>query len=490
MKEEIVIPYAPILVESTRSIGYSFESALSDIIDNSISKDATEIRVCFDSNKPQYVAVIDDACGMSNDELIAAMRYGSKSSAEKRDENDLGRFGLGLKMASLSQCRKLTVITKQGKSLYAAQWDLDYIIEQKDWALKCFSGAEARKFRFVNILEEKSSGTIVLWENFDRMLNGAVNEKKVFDEKIELAREHIALVFHRFTGDENPAHRIKIFFNGSKIEPVDPFLSNHPATQPLVEQTLIIDNERIQVKPYILPYYSKLSAKDKRQLGDIADLRQKQGFYVYRNKRLIIWGTWFRLIKQHELNKLARVRVDIPNSLDAIWDIDIKKSTASLPDVIKKNLVSIVENTVGRSERVYKYRGRQVSEDDLSHVWNTIDNRGSIQYQVNRDLPLFKKVESCLSEDGSQYLDSLMKLIEDAFPYGDVYYRIAKNEANAQTASLEFDDAYQIASDMLSSIKSMNGDVQSFLASLDKIDFFIKYPDVVSRIREENSSDK
>ena len=219
-------------------------------------------------------------------------------------------------------------------------------------------------------------------------------------------------------------------------------------------------------------------------------MRQKQGFYVYRNRRLIIWGTWFRLVKQHELNKLARVRVDIPNSLDAIWDIDVKKSTASLPDVIKKNLIAIVKNAVGRSERVYRYRGRQVCNDDLEHVWDTIDNRGSIQYQVNRETPLFKKVESYLNDEGGQYLDSLIKLIEDAFPYGDVYYRIAKNEANAQTASLGFDDAYQIASDMLSSIKSMDGDVQAFLASLDKMDFFIKYPDVVLRIREENSIDK
>lgn len=410
MKDEIIIPYAPILVESTRSIGYSFEAALSDIIDNSISKGATEIHVRFDSNQPQYIAIIDNGCGMSEPDLIAAMRYGSKSSTDVRDENDLGRFGLGLKTASLSQCRKLTVISKQARLVHAAQWDLDYIIEQQNWALKCFSEMEIKQFKMSGSLDGFENGTIVLWENFDRMLNGAVNDKKVFDEKIEIAREHIALVFHRFTGDENPARRLKIYFNGDKIEPVDPFLTMHPATQPLVEQTLIVNNEHIQVKPYILPHFSKLGSKDKKQLGDIADLRQKQGFYVYRNKRLIIWGTWFRLIKQHELNKLARVRVDIPNSLDSIWDIDIKKSTASLPDVIKKNLASIVENTVGRSERVYKYRGRQVFDDDLQHIWRTVDNRGKIQYLVNRELPLYKKLESCLSEGDMGYLDSLIKV--------------------------------------------------------------------------------
>ncbi len=490
MKDEIIIPYAPILVESTRSIGYSFEAALADIIDNSISKGASEIRIEFDSNQPQYIAVIDDACGMSESELIASMRYGSKSSTDTRDENDLGRFGLGLKTASLSQCRKLTVISKQTDELHAAQWDLDHIIEKKDWALKRFTPEEITKLKLSEALDGMSSGTVVLWENFDRMLNGAVNGRKVFDEKIEIAREHIALVYHRFTGNDNPSKRLKIMFNGDKVDPIDPFLTTHPATQPLVEQTLIVDNEHILVKPYILPHISKLTSKDKRQLGDIADLRQKQGFYVYRNKRLIIWGTWFRLMKQHELNKLARVRVDIPNSLDSIWDIDIKKSTASLPDVIKKNLVSIVENTVGRSERVYKYRGRQVSDDDLQHVWRTVDNRGSYQYLVNRELPLYKKLESSLSDSDVPYLDSLIKVIEDSFPFGDVYYRIAKNEANAQTTSMEFDEAYQVASDMISSINSMNGDVRSFIKSLDKIDFFLKYPDVVAKIREEYSDDK
>lgn len=489
MESKVVLPYAPILVESTRSIGYSFESALADIIDNSIGKGAKEINVFFDSASPQYVAVVDDACGMDESELISAMRYGSKSSQEARDANDLGRFGLGLKMASLSQCRKLTVITKQNGETHAAQWDLDFIISQKDWVLKCFEADDIKHLRFADQLSDKQSGTVVLWESFDRMLNGTSNAQKVFDEKIELARAHVSLVFHRFMGDEVPAKRLKIFFNGDKVDPVDPFLSNHPATQPLVEQTLIVENSAIKVKPYVLPYISKLSTKDKKQLGDLADLRQNQGFYIYRNKRLIIWGTWFRLIKQHELNKLARVRVDIPNNLDSLWEIDIKKSTASLPDIIKKNLISIVENTVGRSERVYRYRGRKVSQNDLQHIWNTVDNRGCFQYLINRDLPLYKQLESCLDEDGLHYLDSLIKTIEDAFPYGDVYFRLAKNENSAQTSSLEFDDAYKVATDMILSIKSMNGSIPAFLDSMDKIDFFIKYPDVVKKIREDYEND-
>lgn len=113
MQEKIVVPYAPILIESTRSIGYSFEAAVADIIDNSVSAGATEIRICFMSQDPQWLCIEDDGWGMTADELESAMRYGSQSSQNTRRKNDLGRFGLGLKMASLSQCRKVTVLTKK-----------------------------------------------------------------------------------------------------------------------------------------------------------------------------------------------------------------------------------------------------------------------------------------------------------------------------------------------------------------------------------------
>lgn len=420
MKSKIVLPYAPILVESTRSIGYSFEAALADIIDNSLGKSATEVNILFSSKDPQCVAIIDNGAGMSEAELESAMRYGSKSSLDERDKNDLGRFGLGLKTAS-----------------------------------------------------------------FDRIVDGAANAQKVFDERIERARSHVALVFHRYMDNENIKARVKISFNHALVEPIDPFLIQNPATQPLTEQTLRIDGSMIKVKPYILPYSSKVSAKDKKKLGDLCDLRSNQGFYIYRNKRLIIWGTWFRLIKTQELNKLARIRVDIPNTLDSIWGIDIKKSTASLPDVIKRNLVAVVENSVGRSERVYKYRGRNAAKDHLQHIWETIDNRGKFQYQINRELPIVKLLEESLDDRALGYLDSFIKTIEDAFPYGDVYYRLARDENAVDQTGMEFEEVYKVAKNMIAAYKEMGGDIRTFLETLDKIDYFIKYPDVVKKVRED-----
>lgn len=489
MQEKIVMPYAPILVESTRSIGYSFEAAVADIIDNSISASTTEVRICFSSRDPQWLCIEDNGWGMTPVELENAMRYGSQSSTDVRRKDDLGRFGLGLKMASLSQCRKVTVMTKKDGVTCAACWDLDYIIQQKNWSLQFYSEEELEDMLGYLYLKLKDSGTVVTWERFDRLKQGAAQITKAFDEKIELTRKHISLVFHRFLNDENPKSRIMMYFNGEVVKGIDPFLTKHPATQPLSEQVLRIASEEIRVKPYVLPYISKMSKQDIAAIGGKEELRQQQGFYIYRNKRLIIWGTWFRLIKHNELGKLARVRVDIPNSLDSIWEIDIKKSRASLPHFIKKNLVDIVENTVGRSERVYKYRGRNVQTDNLVHVWNPIDDRGRFQYQINRELPVIKMLEANLTEGGEAILDAFIKMLEDAFPYSDVYYRMAKSEANVTEGALDTSDVYSMAEQMVHQVEEMGLDVNAFLKTMDRMDFFVKYPTVVAQIREVYGND-
>ena len=489
MKTIKLPPYAPNLIESTRSIGYSFEAAVADIIDNSISANASEIRISFESNDPMWLCIADNGWGMSQEELEKAMQYGSQSSLAERRPDDLGRFGLGLKMASLSQCRKVTVITKKDGIISAACWDLDYITQKEDWELQVFSEEEISKMYGFNYLSEQNSGTIVFWENFDRISESASIVHKAFDEKIDLTRKHIALVFHRFINDENFNNRIIISMNGDPVTAIDPFLTRHPATQPLSEQVIRIGPNEIRVKPYVLPFLSKISKKDLDSIGGKEDLRQRQGFYIYRNKRLIIWGTWFRLIKQNELGKLARVRVDIPNSLDSLWEIDIKKSSASLPYFIKKELANVVLSTVNRSERVYKYRGRNINTDDLTHIWDAYDDRGTIQYRINRNLPIIKLLEESVDEQSESLFESFLKMLEDSFPYADVYYRMAKAESNIGENAMNDDDVYEIADNMLQKIITNGGDPELFLQSMDKLDFFVKYPDVVKRIRENYSND-
>lgn len=489
MEEIRVVPDAATLMESTRSIGYSFEAAVADIIDNSISAGALEVRVCFMSQEPQWLCIEDDGWGMTADELENAMRYGSQSPRDVRRKDDMGRFGLGLKMASLSQCRRLTVLTKKNGEVCAACWDMDYVIQQGDWALKFYTGDEVKNMYGYSWLNVHESGTAVLWEQFDRLQQESANVQKAFDEKIQITRKHVSLVFHRFLGDDNPKNRLAIYFNGEAVVGIDPFLTKHPATQPLYEQVLRIGPDEIRVKPYVLPYINKMSKKDLDIIGGKDELRQQQGFYVYRNRRLIIWGTWFRLIRQNELGKLARVRVDIPNSLDSIWDIDVRKSRASLPHFIRKSLADIVENTVGRSERVYKYRGRNVQTDDLIHVWNPIEERGRLRYQINRDLPMLKMIEDHMDEEGSAMLDSLITMMEDTFPYADVYYRMAKSEVSDTGSDTEDNVVYAMAERIVQQVETAGGDAGAAVKMLEKTDFFVKYPDVIRQIKEVYDND-
>jgi hypothetical protein len=138
---------------------------------------------------------------------------------------------------------------------------------------------------------------------------------------------------------------------------------------------------------------------------------------------------------------------------------------------------------------VYKYRGRKVSNDNLQHVWNTVDNRGQFQYLVNKDLPLYKLLEGSLDETSQRYLDAFVKILEDTFPYGDVYYRLAKDDSSAKTTSVDFEEAYTIAETMIANLKSLGLDTKSFIANMDTVDFFVKHPDVVKKIREDYAND-
>lgn len=477
MDVQVVEPRADILVESTRSMGYTFESALADIVDNSIGNGATHIDIRFSSISPRYIAILDDGCGMTLDELLIAMRYGSKNVNEVRSQSDLGRFGLGLKTASLSQCRRLTVISKKNNIISAASWDLDFIIENKDWSLKIYDYNEIYRLynkSIPNIIDKLNSyitGTIVIWEVFDKMLEGTDDKGQLFDEKISNARSHLELIYHNFL-DKSSKNPVEIKFNSRALTAKDPFLTHHPGTQPLAEEIIDLGGNNVRVKPYILPYLNKLTQEDIDLLGTLDDLRNRQGIYVYRNNRLIIWGTWFRLDNKNELNKLARIRVDIPNSLDHIWEIDIKKSTASLPNSIKQNLKGIVKRAIGSSERVYTHQGNKLINDEHDHVWELRKTKEETYFEINKELLIYKSFIETLSKEHKKQFNTLIKLIELTVPYKAAYTLLAKNEETFDRDLL--DKAKQIWGELL---ENPNIDRESLYRTLQQIDFFAKYSD-------------
>jgi len=418
-------PYAPLLMESMRSLGYSFDTAIADLIDNSVSAQAKHIKILLDPSDDPQLIIFDDGKGMSSDALQEALRFGSRGPAETRDEFDLGRFGLGLKSASLSQCRRLVVVSKHDGALSGFSWDMDVVIETGEWSVMEYSQEDIEQLPTIDLFNLVESGTYVLLQNFDRISASSHDVKKTLDGLIETAEDHLALVFHRIISED----KVNIIINGRPIEPRDPFLENHKSTQRLREQTIGIDDKKITLQPYILPHRSKLTKDDMRKVGGSDDLRTNQGFYIYRCKRLIIWGTWFRLLGKDELNKLARVKVDIPNSLDEIWSIDVKKSTANLPDKIRKNLYGSIKESVFGSKKVIEYRGKLHHDENTSYVWQRVaDREGGVEYSINRDLPQVQLLMNNLDQKGQSILNLLLKNIEQNFPASSVYLDVADGE--------------------------------------------------------------
>ena len=330
MKSKETPPFAPTLMESTRAIGYSLEAAIADIVDNSIAAKSGKVQISFFPIGDAYVCILDDGAGMDAAAIDTAMQYGSRSPSETRELSDLGRYGLGLKTASLSQCRVLTVISKQKDRIVGRRWDLDYVIHTQSWSLQILEEEDFSSVPHIDDLLSQESGTLVVWQNLDRMLMGEMDFERALGRKMDEVRSHLELVFHRYLSGERGIKRLDILFNNVKIKPADPFLIKK-STQAMDDEVLVIEGQRIVVRPFILPHISKMTAEEKEALGGKEGIRKQQGFYVYRNKRLVVWGTWFRMMRQGDLSKLARVMVDIPNGLDDLWTLDIKKSHAMPP---------------------------------------------------------------------------------------------------------------------------------------------------------------
>ncbi len=420
-------PHAPALMESTRAIGYSIESAIADIIDNSVAAQADRVDIDFFPIGESYISILDNGVGMTKEELVAAMQYGSRNPLETRNEEDLGRYGLGMKTASLSQCRILTVLTKKDGVLSGAQWNLNHIKETQDWSLLLLEEDEAGALPSVSKLNNYEHGTLVIWQDLDKFGIGENDIAEAFSRKMGLIRDHLSLVFHRYLSGEPGLKKLEIRMNEECVIPQDPFLTKK-STQLMDDEIIVLRDQKIVVTPFILPHTSRLTQKELKELGGKDGLRKNQGFYVYRNKRLLAWGNWFRLMRQGDLSKLARVRVDIPNSLDDLWTLDIKKSTATPPEEVRKNLAIIVDKISEGSKRTWTYRGKKETNDQIVHVWNRmIDRDGSIYYEVNPSHPM---IEALINEypDIKSRLKSIFKQISYSLPLNSLYIDLTNDE--------------------------------------------------------------
>lgn len=483
MKTKSLPPYAPTLIESTRAIGYSLEAAVADIIDNSIAANAKNVDIYFFPVDGAYIAILDNGKGMTEEEIDVAMQYGSKNPTEERDKKDLGRFGLGLKTASLSQCRCLTVISKQGDNLEGRQWDIDHVTEVGDWSLNILDEEDIQQIPQFDELIKHESGTLVVWQKLDRLKAGEINFELSLGRKIDRVRDHLSLVYHRYLAGESGITKLKLSINGEKIKGIDPFLTDK-SVQAMDDETLVIQGNKILVRPYILPHISKLTSDEIKMLGGKDGLRKQQGFYVYRNKRLLVWGTWFRMMRQGDLSKLARIRVDIPNTLDDLWTLDIKKSSALPPAEVRKNLEIIINQIAERSKRTWTFRGKKEVSDTETHVWNRMKNKqGGYYYEINREHPLVQQMIKA-NPDIEVSLNVLLRQIEMGLPLNQLYVDLNNDEQI--TNDNEQSDVEIVKS--LQEMITMCVDKQEKCNLLDAIaciDPYSAHLDIVEKLKEE-----
>lgn len=478
-------PDAPSLLESMRSIGYSLESALADIIDNSITARARNVAIEFRPGPETYIAVLDDGCGMRPEELERAMRHGSTNPSLDRDEHDLGRYGLGLKTASLSQCRRLTVISLNSGVLTGYCWDLDRVLLRNAWTLLKLEQKEILAFPHVDQLLGQDSGTIVLWHELDRLLAGETFVEKALGHQMVLAGDHLSLVFHRYINGEPGLNALKITFNKLALFPVDPFLLDHRATQRLAEDTFTVEGRRVSVKPFILPHLSKLTTAEISRAGGSEGLRHQQGFYIYRNRRLIIWGTWFRLARKDELSKLARVRVEIPNTLDHLWTIDVKKSMAVPPEAVRVNLRRTIERIRQASGKTLVYRGRQANLGLVTPGWKEMTDRDGVRFDINREHPVVAALHKNLDGAQQRQFESMLRVLEQSFPMEYLYARLAEdNRTKAISDDIEKNFRETILA-ILDGWSAGNSSKISFLEGLHLIEPFSSFPDVAKKLARE-----
>ncbi|MGI8548671.1 MAG: ATP-binding protein [Gemmatimonadaceae bacterium] len=425
-------PRASILIESMRDIGYTLETALADVIDNSISAGARTIHIHVDTAGPEpSIGISDDGRGMSRDELVDAMRLGSRNPHESRALHDLGRFGLGLKTASFSQCRRLTVVTRRKGETAAAVWDLDHVVEQDRWSLLLPDSTAG--IPFVDQLE--NDGCLVVWQVLDRAVEQGNGGRRQFIGRVDEARSHLELVFHRYLAGESGTPRVRILLNELPLKPFDPFNIAHPATMRGQTERVRVGEEYVEITTFTLPHHRNVTSTEWDHFAGGAGYVKNQGFYLYRGKRLIVHGTWFGLARQAELTKLTRVRIDIPNSLDADWHVDVKKASARPPVQIRDRLRNLIQEIVAPSRTIYTRRGVR-SHDARLPIWKREQENNTIVYRLNADNPIVRHFDARLPEELRTAFTQLIHAIGAGLPMDGIFADLAANPESVRTEGL------------------------------------------------------
>ncbi len=489
---EIAAPDPSALIEALRGLGYSLSTAIADLIDNSITAQARRIEINFQwAGKDSHICILDDGNGMSEEVLFEAMRPGSKSPLDTRASDDLGRYGLGLKTASFSQCRELCVVSKpDGGSPSSYTWNLDYVCMHKEWRLLKSHTPSAKAC--LDQVSDRPSGTAVVWSALDRVVGDAsVRDTAAhsrFNDAIDHVRQHLALTFHRFLEDR----ALKISLNGNEVVPWNPFMERHDATYCSPEQEIPIGRSSVRFKGFVLPHKDKMSKQEWEKNAGPRGWTGQQGFYVYRNKRLLMQGDWLRLGRpnpwtREEQYKLARIRLDINNDTDGEWHLDVKKSTARPPAVIRETLTDLAAKIRSEARKVFVHRGqygpRPGAALELERPWVSRLRNGNRLYSINREHPLvagvFQRCESARAD-----IETLLRFLEETVPVQQIWLDTAE-QVQDQAVPYDGIDYTVLRADMrriFDMLVSTGTNLETARQRIRTMEPFNRYPDLIREL--------
>ena len=447
-----ITPAASALIESLRGLGYSPEASIADLIDNSISagSKSVDINLQWNDGRPT-IAILDDGAGMDSNMLVQAMRLGGAGSSADRSSTDLGRFGLGLKTASLSQCRRLTVVTRRDGTTSALSLDVD-VVGARGWIATVPSSLPDDPF--LTRLLAGAHGTVVFWTRMDPLGGLMGLDKASFFLRLEVIRAHLGMVFHRFL--DGDARRVTISTNGRPVRAWDPFQRDHPSITEMRSERIRHGASIFTIKPYVLPHRDRFANEvEYEAAGGPGGWNARQGFYVYRGKRLLVSGNWLglggsRAWTREDSSRLARIEIDLPTDMDTDWRIDVRKSQARPPGYLHSRLTAIAGRCREQAREVFAWRGQALRPRSPSAVpepvWIAEGGPQGRRYRINREHPAVKAVLT-RSDADAKLFKGMLAIIEQAVPVEKIWLDVSDSQIAPQ-AALNDTEAEELAAQL------------------------------------------
>jgi len=489
------------MLESLRGIGYSPPAAIADLIDNSIAAGAGRVRVDFEwRGAGSFVRITDDGRGMDREALIKAMRPAGRHPSEPRDAEDLGRFSLGLKTASLSQGSLLAVASRPlGGKIETRYWDLAHVAQVDEWQL--LRGEPLELAGNFNTLLNRPKGTAVVIARLGRMMGGDINDDTIDRQRFyQLARtveRHLSMTFHRYIEGKKP--RLVITFNGEddaqRVMPWDPFVSDHKYTVPTLVESIPHNGGVIEMQGFVLPHRDRLTSSEFSRAEGPAGWQAHEGFFVYRGERLLVAGGWLGLgpgrgWAQNGIHRLARIRLDLPTSGDLDWKVDIRKSIAIPPPALRKRIQGLAERVRRDAREIFAQRagsGTRKQREQLVRAWTPVHTSRGVSYKVDRAHP---SVRHALDAVGAQrqIIEDMLAVIESTVPVQRIWIDVS--ESADSTAPTTGSSPSQGEADSLASLyRHMRTDLgigpDEARARLMVLEPFASYPDAIRKLPDD-----